>query len=178
MQLGGQSASRLEIVAERLLHDDASLRREAGLGELPDDSAEQEGWDLEVEDRTVSPLDRRGDALVGVSVGEVATDVGQPGRETLEHGLVELLAGAFDRLSRALDEPLHVPVVDRDTHNRARQQAPCLESVEGSKRHHLGQVPGDSEHYEDISRARLVTVDACHNYLDLRLSLVAVPCTA
>src|SRR5680860_1284027 len=101
--LGRQSARRFEVVPERLLHDDASLSRESGLGEIFHDSAEEEGRDLQVEDRTLSPLDRGSDALVGVSLGEVTTHVRKPCRELTEHCFVDLLAGADNRLPRTLD---------------------------------------------------------------------------
>ena len=44
-----------EVVAERLLHDHARVRRQAGGGEARDHRAEQERRDLEVEDRRPAP---------------------------------------------------------------------------------------------------------------------------
>ena len=70
-----------EVVAERLLDDDARVLRQARLGEALDDRAEQERRDLEVEDRASRALDRLADALVGRRVGEVAGDVREPGGE-------------------------------------------------------------------------------------------------
>ncbi len=51
VELAGQRARRGQVVAERLLHDDARLRRQAGLRQALDDGAEEERRDLEVEDR-------------------------------------------------------------------------------------------------------------------------------
>ncbi len=59
-------------MAERLLDDDARVRRQPGLGQALDDRAEQERRDLEVEDRLLGALDRLGDPLVGGGIAEVA----------------------------------------------------------------------------------------------------------
>ena len=60
VDLVGQRTRRLEVVAERLLDDDARPVGEAGVGEALDDVAEEEGRDLEVEDRRVRVVDRGG----------------------------------------------------------------------------------------------------------------------
>ena len=86
---------------------------------------------------------------------EVALDVGQPGREAVEHLLVERLAGADDRLAGAVAELVVGPVVDRDADDRARQQPALLEPVQRSERHHLGQVARDPEDHEDVGRLLL-----------------------
>ena len=87
VELGGQRAGRGQVVAERLLDDDARRLRQPGLGQALDDGAEEERRDLEVEDRVLGALDRLGDALVGRRVGEVALHVGEPGGEAVEHRL-------------------------------------------------------------------------------------------
>ena len=150
MQLGGERARGLEVVAERLLDDDAGVLRQPGLGEPLDDPAEQEGRDLEVEDRRLGALDRVADAVVGRGVAEVALDVGEPRGETLEHLLVELLAGADDRLARPLDELLDRPVVDRHADDRAVEQPAALQPVQRAERHHLREVAGDPEDHEHV----------------------------
>ena len=105
----------------------------------------------------LGPVDRLGDALVGRRVGEVAGHVGEPVGETLEHLLVQLLAGADDRLARSVLELVDRPVVDGDAQDRTVEQAALLEPVERPERHHLGQVAGDPERDEDIRRLRFGT---------------------
>jgi hypothetical protein len=58
--LVGERARGLEVVAERLLDDDARPVGEPGVGEALDDVAEEEGRDLEVEDRRVGVVNRGG----------------------------------------------------------------------------------------------------------------------
>ncbi len=115
-----------------------------------DDAPEEEGRDLEVEDRRLGAVQRGGDALVGRAVGEVAAEVREPFGEALEHLLVELLAGSDDRLARTFLQLVVGPVVDGDAHDRAVEEAAFLEPVERAKRHHLRQVAGDAEDNEDV----------------------------
>ena len=58
VQLGRECVRRLEIVSERLLDYDPRAVRQAGVGELLDDLAEEERRDLEVEDGRLRALDR------------------------------------------------------------------------------------------------------------------------
>ena len=53
VQLVGERAGRVAVVAERLLDDDARVLGQPGVGEALDDAAEQERRDLEVEDRVL-----------------------------------------------------------------------------------------------------------------------------
>ncbi len=154
VQLGGELVGGGEIVPERLLDDDARGLRQAGLGEPLDDPAEEERRDLEVEDRQLGAVDRLADALVGRGVAEIARDVLQARREALEDRLVELLAGADDRLARPLDELVHRPVVDRHADHRAVEQPALLEPVQRAERHHLREIAGDAEDDEDVGRGR------------------------
>ena len=73
-----RSRAESQVVAERLLDDYASVRRQACLGKALNDPAEQERRDLEVEDRHVRPLDRLAHASVRGRVREVAGDVREP----------------------------------------------------------------------------------------------------
>ena len=84
VQLGSERARGGEVVAERLLDDDARVLGEPGRGEALDDRAEQERRDLEVEDGRLGALDRLADARVRRRVAEIALDVGEPGREARE----------------------------------------------------------------------------------------------
>src|SRR5262249_58587901 len=111
VELGGQSAGRLEVVPERLLDHDPRAARETCVGELLHDLAEQERRDLEVEDGRGRAVDRRADPLVRGWVGEVARDIRQAIRETVEYLLVELLAGSFDRRAGAFLQVVNRPVV-------------------------------------------------------------------
>jgi hypothetical protein len=52
-------------VAERLFDDDAPRLSEAGFGQALDYGAEEEGRDLEVEDRGRGTVNRVPDALIG-----------------------------------------------------------------------------------------------------------------
>ena len=155
VELLGELARGLAVVAEGLLDDDPGVLREARLGEALDDPAEEERRDLEVEDRALGAGDGGGHALVRGCVAEVALDVGETLREALEHRLVELLAGADDRVACALDELVDRPVVDGDPDDRALEQPALLEPVQRMERHDLGQVPGDPEDHEDVGLLRL-----------------------
>jgi hypothetical protein len=119
-----------------------------------DHRAEEGGRDLEVEDRRLLVLDRLADARVHACIGEVALDIREPGRQPLEHVFIELLARADDRLTGALDELLHRPVVERHSDDRAVQQAPPFEPVERPECHDLREIPGDPEDHEDIRLRR------------------------
>ena len=155
MELVSECARRLEVVPERLLHDDPRSRRQPGVCQPLDDPAEQKGRDLEVEDRGLGALDRLADPGVGRGVSEVPLDIGEPRGETLEHRRVELFPGADDRLARPLDELLDRPVVDRDPDDRALDQAALFQPVQRAERHHLRQVAGDSEDDEHVRGSRL-----------------------
>ena len=155
VELLGELARGLAVVAEGLLDDDPGVLRQAGLGEALDDPAEEERRDLEVEDGARGAGDRGRDALVRGGVAEVALHVREPLREAREHRLVELLAGADDRVAGALDELIDRPVVDGDPDDRALEQPALLEPVQRVERHDLGQVPGDPEDHEDVGLLRL-----------------------
>jgi hypothetical protein len=150
VQLGGQRPRGLEVVAERLLDDDAGRLREPRLRQPFHHATEQERRDLEVEDRKLRVPERVGHALVRGGVAEVPRDVGEARGEALEHVLVELLAGAHDRLTRALDEAIDRPVVGRHAENRAIEQAAPLQPVERVEGHHPRQVARDPEHRQPV----------------------------
>ena len=157
VHLVGQRAGRLEVVAERLLDDDARPVGETRVGEALDDVAEEEGRDLEVEDRRVGVVDRGGQALEGLRVAEVAGDVGQTGREAVEQLAVHRLPGGLDRGARPLAQVGHRPVVDRDADDRAVEQAAAFEPVQRPEGHLLGEVAGDPEDDQDVGRPRLAS---------------------
>src|SRR6187399_1193274 len=90
MKVVRERAGRLEVVSERLLHDDPRALGEAGVGELLYDLPEQEGRDLEVEDRCRRALDRVTDALVGRRIREVTGHVGEALDEAVEYVLVDV----------------------------------------------------------------------------------------
>jgi hypothetical protein len=107
-----------EVVAERLLHDDAGVLGQARVREAADDHAEERRWDFEVEDGELRALDLLGHASIGRRVREVAVDVREPGGEALEDGLVKRLARRDDRVACAIDQMLERPVVERDADDR------------------------------------------------------------
>jgi hypothetical protein len=150
VQLGGERPRGLEVVAERLLDDDAGRARQPRLSKALHDPAEQERRDLEVEDRQRRVPERVGDPPVGRGVAEVPRDVGQARREALEDVLVERLAGAQDRLARALDQALGGPVLGRHAEDRAIEQAAPLQTVERAEGLHLRQVARDPEHRQPV----------------------------
>ena len=176
VELLGERARGLAVVAERLFDDDPGVRRQAGLGEPLDDPAEEERRDLEVEDRALRAGDRGGDALVGGRVAEVPLHVGEPLGEALEHRLVELLARADDRVACALHELVDRPVVDGDPDDRALEQPALLEPVQRVERHHLGQVTGDPEDHEDVGLLRPVDAGAAAGIAALVTSSSSRPC--
>ena len=152
VHLGGERPRGREVVAERLLDDDAGRPRQPRLRQPLHDPAEQERRDLEVEDRQLRVPERVADPLVGGVVVEVPRDVGEARREAPEDVLVELLAGADDRLARARDELVDRPVVGRHAEDGAIEQAAALEPVERAEGHHLRQVARDPEYREPVRR--------------------------
>ena len=154
VQVVGQRVGRLAVVAERLLDDDAPGLGQAGLGQALDHSAEEEGRDLEVEDRGRGAFDRLSDALVGRGIVEVAAHVREPRGETVEDLLVELLSCSFDRLARAVSQLVVGPIVDRHADDRTVQEPALVEPVERAEGHHLRQVARDPEDDQDVCRLR------------------------
>jgi hypothetical protein len=67
-----------------------------------------------------------------------------------------LVSQGFDAFARVLAQTLDAPVIARDAHDRAVQQAPLLQAVERAERHHLRQVTGDAE---DHQRVCVLTLD-------------------
>ena len=84
-----ERAGGRDVVAEGLLDDHARVLGQPGLGESLDDGAEEEGRDLEVEDRALGIRDRSRHALEGAGVGEVARHVRKPRGEAVEDLLVD-----------------------------------------------------------------------------------------
>ncbi len=156
VQLVGQRARRLQVVAERLLDDHPRVGGEAGLGQALDDLAEQERRDLQVEDRVLGAFDCVRHPAVGGGVAEVALDVGEPLGQPREHLRIDLLSGALDALPRVVAQVLDRPVVDGHADDRAVQEPPPLEPVERPEGHHLRQIAGDAEHDEHVRRLLLV----------------------
>ncbi len=151
VELVGELARGLTVVPERLLDDDSAGLDQPCVRQAFHDATEQEGRDLEVEDRHVRALDRLADALVGRVVAEVALDIGHAAREPVEHRGVDLLAGGgLDRRLCPVAELIHGPVVDRDADDRAVEQPAGFEPVEGMERHHLREVAGDPEDHKDV----------------------------
>jgi hypothetical protein len=154
MQFRGQRPRRIQVVAERLLDDHPGVPDESGLGQALDHHREQRGRNLQIEHRAPGVADRGLHTRVGVAVGEVAADVREPRRQAGEDLRVDRLAACLDAVVGMLAELLHRPVVDRNTDDRALQQAARLQAIERMQRHHLGQVAGDAEHDQHIRRSR------------------------
>jgi hypothetical protein len=143
-------ARRFAIVPEGLLDHDPGRSGQPRLVEPLDHRAEQERWDLQVEDRRSGLGDHVGDVLVGLGIAEVARDVGEPSGETFEDCLVQRLARARDRRPGPFLQIVDGPVVDRHPHDRTVEQTSTLQPVQGAERHHLGEVAGDPEHDEHV----------------------------
>jgi len=157
VHLVGERTGRLEVVAERLLDDDARPVGETRVGQALDDAAEQEGRDLEVEDRRVRVVDRGGQPLEGLRVAEVAGDIRETGREAVEQLAVHRLPCGLDRGARPLAQVRQRPIVDRDADDRAVEQTAAFEPIERPEGHLLGEVAGDPEDDEDVGRPRRVS---------------------
>jgi hypothetical protein len=153
-ELGVELPGRREVVPEGLLDDDPRTLREPRLGQPLDHRGKEERRDLEIEDRELRALDRLGDAPVRRRVGEVARDVRETRRETLEDGVVDLLARRGDALACVLDELLGRPVVHGDADDGDVEEAALLQPVEGAEGHHAGEVAGDPEDDEHVTRLR------------------------
>ena len=157
VELLGERAGGLAVVAERLLDDDPARSSSRPASREPlDDSAEEERRDLEVEDGLLRARDRLGDALVRGRVAEVALDVGEPlgeaGRTPPRRAVSPV--PTID-VACPLDELVDRPVVDGDPDDRAVEQPALLEPVQRPERHHLGQVAGDPEDHEHVGGLRL-----------------------
>jgi hypothetical protein len=126
------------------------VRGQAGLGQALDHGTEQERRDLRVEDRGLRLPDRGRQPLEGGRVGEVAREVRQPPGEAVEDRLVHGLTGGLDRLAGMLAEVVDRPVVDRHPDDGTARQAAALQPVQGAERHHLREIPADTESNEHI----------------------------
>ena len=140
-----QSPCGIEVVAERLLDDDARRLCQAGVLQLLDHGAEQERGNLQVEDGTCRVADGGRDALVGGLVGEIAAHIGQARGEALKDLGVERLAAPFDTRAGVLAQVIERPIVARDTDDRTVQEPPLLQAIERAEGHHLGEIAGDAE---------------------------------
>jgi hypothetical protein len=140
----------LLVMPERLLHHDARRRGEPDLRQSLDHRGEQEGRDLEVEDRIGRPLEGSGHTAVGGLLGEVTLHVAQAGGQSGEDLLVKLLARADDGRPRPVDQLAQRPVVHRHSHDRAGQKSSSFEAIQRPERHHPREITGDSEDDEDI----------------------------
>ena len=156
VDLLGERAGGGQVVAERLLHDDARAVGQPCLREALDHRAEEERRDLEIEDRAGRALERRGDAGVRRLVAEVPGHVGHPRRQAVEDRVVDLLTGALDGRAGMLAELVVAPVLDRDAQDRAVQQASSLQPVQRPERHDLGEVTCDAEAHESVGAARRI----------------------
>ena len=153
MHLVVEGAGRGEVVSEWLLDDHTRVRGEVCLRQSLDHAPEQERRDLQVEHARLRAGDRLGDAVVCRALAEVAGDVREAAGESFEDRFVDGLTRVLDRRPGVLAEVVVGPIVDRDTDDRAAQEATALEPVERVKRHDLRQVAGDPEHHEDVGRA-------------------------
>src|SRR6266496_808143 len=78
MELVRELDRRSTVVAKGLLDDDPRVLRQSGLRQALDDFAEEEWWDLEVEDRKLGSVDRLCDSLVRRGVGKMTRDGREP----------------------------------------------------------------------------------------------------
>jgi hypothetical protein len=168
VQLRCERPRRHQVVAERLLDDDAGGLGQAGRGEPFYHRAEQEGRDLQIEDGELGAFHDVADPVVGGRVVERSLHVREPCRQAVEHLRVELLARPHDRLARALAELVDGPVVNRDADDRGVEQPSLLQPVERPERHHLRQVARDSEDDKDVGglscrRGRRLRLASCRH---------------
>jgi hypothetical protein len=152
-------AGGLEVMAERLLDDDASLRSVC-VGKATDDCGKQGRWNLEIEHGEFGTLDLLCHTLIGRGVGEVTVDVRELVGEALESRLVERLTRRDNRVASVLDEVLERPVVERDADDSAEEGSTLLQSIERAEGHDPREVAGDPEDDEDVGRLRAVAACA------------------
>ena len=141
---------RGHVVAERLLDHDPRVLGQPGRREPADHGAEQEGRDLEVEDRRALAVERRRDPPERAPGRR-----SRPGRRTAARrgGRRPPRRPArrrSDRLARAPAQIVDGPVVDRDADDRAVDEPALLQPVERAEGHDLREVTGDPEHHEDV----------------------------
>ena len=152
VQLVCELPGRGEVVAEGLLDHEPGVLRESGGGQAADHWLEERWRDLEVENGMLERLDGIADLGERGGVGVVPAEIGEPGCEALEGRGVELLARGFDRFARVFPKLLHAPVASGNADDRHAQETALLEPVERAKRHHPGEVAGDTEDHEDVAR--------------------------
>ena len=163
-----------QVVAERLLDDDApprvlAARGEAGAAEAAHDDGELRGRRRQVEEgvaaggrRPVEPLLQ---GVVGRGIVEVALDVAEGLGEGVpgvlgDRGARVLLGLRAQHGAQAL-VAAHVGAADAEHHQPGRQEPPHVEVVE--RRHELaaGEVAGDAEDHDgagarDVGQAEVV----------------------
>jgi hypothetical protein len=148
-----QLGRRRQVLAERLLDHDARALREACGAERLDRRSEVRRGDREVEDRTLRSAEGVRDPGVQLGVGHVARHVSQPIGQPLEDRLVHRLAGVLDRRARASVDLILPPFPPADAEHRTRQQVPRLEAIQRGQRHLAGEIAGDAEEDERVSRS-------------------------
>ena len=161
-QVAVQGDGRVEVLAEGLLHDDASPAREpreAGLVEEPVHRGEEVGRDREVEDGVArgpvlggGPVHGAAEPVVGGAVAEVARGVVEPRLEPLPAGRVELAAGVEpgDVVALLGAEGRRVEVAAGHAHHGEAlgQEAVAGEVVERRHQEPLREVPRRAEDHE------------------------------
>lgn len=139
-----QCARRLEVVAERLLHDQSGLVGESRFREACGGLGVQPRRDGQVVHEETAPARLLGnraeaDGLVVVDAGHV-----QQIGEACEGVLVDLAVGR-DRVVHVFAQMLDGPVAAGDAHDGHVQRLFADEFVERGQQHLLGEIPGDAE---------------------------------
>jgi hypothetical protein len=146
MELRGQCARGLEVVAKRLLDHDACLSwQQPRVGEAFDHQREEARRNLEAEHRTAHRPEVLFDPAEDRAVGEVAAHVRQAGGQPLENPPIDDLAGGLDRSACVVAETLDAPVLESHADDRTAEQSATLEPVQRPERHLPCQVSGDTE---------------------------------
>ncbi len=146
-----QLARRDEIGSEGLFDDEPCVVQEARMRELLRGLEEARGWDREVEDRELRPLQSRAQLLGEVLVPCVAADVGEPREEGVEDPLVAGLA--FRGLDRGARVLLHLVVPERappHPDDRAREDPLLREVVQRGEGLRACEIAGDAEDDESV----------------------------
>jgi len=153
MELRGQCACGLEVVAKRLLDHDACLGgQQPPVSEAFDHQCKQARRNLKVEHGAAYRAEQLLDPVVGRGVGEVAAHVRQARRQPLEHPTIDHLAASLDRPAGVVSQTLNAPVLERHTNDRTAQKSATLKPVQRPERHLPCQVPGDAEDHQRVSR--------------------------
>ena len=143
----------VQVVAERLLHHHAGAVGAAGGGDALCDAAEQERWNLQVEQCAGAGADLAGHRGVGGVVVEVTVDVAQQAEHLLRGRAVGIHVVQPQRGGGVVPELVEAPAALRDPDHRHVEDPAFDEPDQRGEGLELGQVTGRAEDDQASTRS-------------------------